>query len=154
MPFIELSNSKLLVEVDDEDYLYLLLTGPFHLAGKGYARTNTAPYYYIHRIIATRIGLSTLMEVDHIDRNKLNSKRNNLRSATRSEQMINSGMQSNNTSGHKNISFDKRPERRKKWVVQIDRDKRTRYIGSYVTLEEAIQSRDAYYKYHNMIFIE
>lgn len=154
MPFIALSNSELLVEVSDEDHLFLLLSGPFHLAGKGYARTNKAPYQYLHRIVANRKGLSPLMEVDHIDRNKLNSKRDNIRLATRSEQCHNTGTPKTNTSGHKGISFDSRPERRKKWAVRFKYNKKYIHVGAYVSLEEAIQARDAYIKRHNITYIE
>lgn len=153
MPSIPLTNSELLIEVSDEDYLYLLLRGPYHLAGKGYARTNMNPCEYLHRLVANRMGISLKVEIDHADRNKLNSKRDNLRASTRSEQMQNSGLQSNSTTGHKNISRDLRPGR-KSWCVDVQRDGKRVYIGAYETLEAAIKARDDYYKRHNMVFVE
>lgn len=148
MPFISLSNSELQVEVSEEDHLYLLLFD-WHLAGKGYARSNSMPYEYLHRAVANRMGLSPHLEVDHIDRNKLNSKRDNLRSATRSEQMINSAIQSNNTSGYKCISYEPRRDR---WIIQIQRQGKRVYVGSCKTLEAAISMRDAYLKRNGLTF--
>ena len=46
--------------------------------------------------------------IDHIDRNKLNCKRNNLRFADKSINSLNRDLQTNSTSGHKGVSFDKR----------------------------------------------
>ena len=146
---ITLTNSELSIEVSEEDYLTLVLLGPWHLAGAGSARTNTAPYEYLHRIVANRMGLASNLEVDHKDRNKLNSKRNNLQSATRSEQMVNCELQSNNTSGHKCIS-----QSRGRWIIQIKRDGKRVYVGSATKLEEAIRVRDNYIKLHNMSFVE
>lgn len=150
MPFISLSNSELQVEVSEEDHLYLLLFD-WHLAGKGYARTNTAPYEYLHRAVANRMGLSPKLEVDHIDRNKLNSKRENLRSSTRSGQCANTGKPKHNTSGHKAISLD---PRRGRWIIQLQMNRKRIYVGSCKTLEAAICMRDAYLKRNNITFVE
>ncbi len=151
---IPLTNSELSVEVSEQDYLTLLLLGPWHLAGKGYARTNRSPYEYLHRVVANRMNLDPKLEVDHEDRNKLNAKRENIRTATRAEQCQNTGLTDRNTSGHKNISYDKRPERRYKWVIQVKRGSDYKRVGAYLTLEEAIRQRDAYLKRNNMTLVE
>lgn len=151
MFMISLTNSELSVEVSEEDHLKLILLGPWHLAGKGYPRTNRPPYQYMHRVIGNRIGLSPDLEIDHKDRNKLNAKRDNLRSATRVEQCHNTGKQSNNTSGHKGISLD---IRRLRWIIQVTRDGKTKYVGSCKTLEAAIIKRNDYLKRNNLTYVE
>lgn len=152
MFLIPLTNSELSVEVSEEDHLTLILLGPWYLNSSDYALTTTKPNECLHRIVANRMNLPRDKEVDHKDRNKFNAKRNNLVSATRSEQMINRGLFNNNTSGHKNISYDHR--RKQSYVVQVRRDSKLIYVGGFVTLEEAIQARDAYFKRHNITFIE
>lgn len=46
--------------------------------------------------------------IDHIDRNKLNCTRNNLRFADKSINSLNRDLQSNSTTGYKGVSLDKR----------------------------------------------
>lgn len=142
MPFIPLSNSELQVEVSKEDHLYLLLFN-WHL-NNGYPRTGSN---FLHRIVANRMNLSSKMDVDHIDRNKLNAKRENLRSATHTEQRLNACKPSHNTSGHKCIDFHVQSG---KWRIRIKQV----HIGLAESLEAAIQMRDAYLKRNNLTFVE
>lgn len=151
MFFIPLTNSELLVEVSEEDHLYLLLLGLWYKDAKGYPKMTSKPYQLLHLIVANRMGLSSLMEVDHSDRNKLNAKRNNLRSVNDSEQKINTPIQSNNTSGHKGISWHCVKLR---WEVRVQRNKKIVNVGSYKTLDEAVRQRNAFIKRHNIIFVE
>ena len=72
--------------------------------------------------------------IDHIDRNPLNNCRTNLRFATLSEQQVNQGMQRNNTSGVKGVSWHTRDN---KWRVEID----SKYVGIYETFEKACEVR-------------
>ena len=63
---------------------------------------------YMHRVINnTPSGLET----DHINRNKLDNRKSNLQTCTRSVNQRNKGIQKNNTSGYKNLYFDSRNER-------------------------------------------
>ena len=77
-------------------------------------------------------------EMDHINRIKDDDRWENLRPATRTEQVINRGMQKNNTSGHKGVSWDKR---KKKWKAQIKVDKKQIHLGLFDNLEEAVAVR-------------
>ena len=75
---------------------------------------------------------------DHADRNKLNNRRYNLRPCTVSQNAINKGVRSNNTSGVTGVSWSRI---RNKWVVQITKDHKTTTIGSFINKEDAIKVR-------------
>ena len=77
-------------------------------------------------------------EIDHIDRNPLNNKAGNLRIATRSENARNKGIPSNNTSGHKGVTWCKRTSR---WMAQIGHQKKTLFLGRFKSFEGAVAAR-------------
>ena len=77
--------------------------------------------------------------VDHIDRDKLNCQRANLRFTTKQQNTVNSGMWSNNTSGIKGVYWDKA---RNKWHAQIKVNQKTIGLGRFDTLELATTVRD------------
>jgi hypothetical protein len=82
--------------------------------------------------------------IDHIDGDPGNNRIANLRAATHTQNMANSGMRRNNRSGAKGVR--KRGER---FLVQIAIDGKLRHIGSFPTLEEAAQAyRDAAARLH------
>jgi hypothetical protein len=83
--------------VDDEDYALL----SFHSwrEHKGYVETGRTPNVtYMHRMI-----LGSNERVDHIDGNKFNNQRSNLRVASRGVNRQNSKLNSNNTSGYRGV---------------------------------------------------
>lgn len=76
--------------------------------------------------------------IDHKDRNKLNCVATNLRVASYSINAINRDLQSNSTTGHKGVSFDKR---RNKYRAYIKKDNKQIWLGYYTTLEDAVEAR-------------
>lgn len=90
MKYIRLSQTKRAI-VDDEDFVWLN-QWKWHYSS-GYARrhkprTEGTGYYYLHQVInKTPTGLDT----DHINRNALDNRRKNLRSVSRSTNMLNVG---------------------------------------------------------------
>ena len=78
--------------------------------------------------------------VDHIDRNRLNNNLNNLRWATYSENNMNKGLQTNNTSGYPGVRWHARD---KKWVAQIKIDKHQLHLGYFDSIQQAVNTRNA-----------
>ena len=113
-----------------------------YLQKKGYltfslSNNGVEQFSSIHRIVclAFHPNLEKKAEVDHIDREKLNNRPENLRWATRTEQLDNRGMYSNNTSGTTGVSWDTAKE---KWDVRLTIDGRARYFGLYESFNDAI----------------
>ena len=76
--------------------------------------------------------------VDHINKNRADNRKHNLRCCRRAENDRNRGTYSTNTSGVTGVYFDKR---RNKWVASISFDKKRTFIGRFATKEDAIQAR-------------
>lgn len=77
--------------------------------------------------------------VDHINGNKLDNRKRNLRICTQQQNtMNNKNNRSNNTSGHKGVTWDKN---RNKWIAQISVDYKNINLGRYDRIEDAIEAR-------------
>lgn len=90
----------------------------------------------MHRIILGE-QLSDGDDVDHINRKKLDNRRQNIRVCKRAENLRNSGERRNN-SGHTGITVMKNGSYR----ASIALDGEQIHLGVYKTLEEAIQARE------------
>lgn len=76
--------------------------------------------------------------VDHINKNKADNRKKNLRCCERSENDRNRSLYSCNTSGVAGVYFDKQ---RKKWVASITYNHKKVYLDRYAVKEEAILAR-------------
>ncbi len=96
---------------------------------------------YIHRLL-TNVPLfyenSTIDICDHINGNRLDNRRNNLRIIQKKDNAVNCGKRKDNKSGYKGISW---LARLNKWQVNIQFQKQGHYIGVFETIEEAIAAR-------------
>jgi hypothetical protein len=84
----------------------------------------------MHRLIfARRRGdpLPRSLQVDHINRNRIDNRRHNLRYATRTQNQANKSKQKNNRSGYKGVSRHKT-----KWEVRIRYAGKKLYLGLYL----------------------
>lgn len=76
--------------------------------------------------------------VDHINKNKADNRKQNLRICERAENDRNRSLYVTNTSGVAGVYFDKK---RKKWVASITYNRKKVYIGRFAEKEEAILAR-------------
>jgi hypothetical protein len=79
----------------------------------------------------------TEMEIDHIDHDRLNNTRDNLRTCTHVQNMQNTVRYSNNTSGYKGVYWEKC---RKKWRALIKYDGKRKHLGYFDSVEDAALS--------------
>jgi|SRR5215469_8624729 len=75
------------------------------------------------------------LDIDHINLVKWDNSWNNLREVTVSQQHANSPLQSNNTSGHKGVSWY---WQRNKWRAYIKKDGKRKHLGFFLSKEEAV----------------
>lgn len=75
-------------------------------------------------------------EVDHINRNSLDNRKENLRIVTRSQNLLNKSMMSNNTSGHRGVTFIKK---RNKWRASLSIEGTQRTLGEFISYDAACQ---------------
>ena len=76
--------------------------------------------------------------VDHINGDRSDNRRNNLRITTQDKNCINKDLQSNNTSGVAGVSWDKE---RNKWAPEIAIKGRKCHLGRYQKFEDAVYAR-------------
>lgn len=106
---------------------------------KGYLIiTITLKRYKAHRLAFLYMeGYLPENQVDHIDRNKLNNKWDNLREVSQSCNMRNCNIAKNNKSGITGIYWDKRSN---KWRSRITNPKRI-HLGLFDNLIDAVKAR-------------
>jgi hypothetical protein len=128
------------VLVDDEDYEKLSkLT--WYFRKQGYAVGNLPspengvyPKVLMHRYI---LNAPKGTQVDHINGNKLDNRRCNLRIANASKNKANCGIRSNNTSGYKGVTKATGRRKNKPWTAQIKVNYKRIHLGYFETKESA-----------------
>ena len=98
--------------------------------------------YLKHRVIwLIMTGSFPVGEIDHMNRNKGDDRWVNLRDVSKSDNMRNVGLKSNNSSGVTGVSWH---ERAGKWQVHValGDSGRSKYIGLAATIEEAKAMRE------------
>lgn len=97
--------------------------------------------YFEHRLIwmlANRQHIPSGMDVDHINRDKLDNRLENLRLATTAQNRANIGKQRNNSTGYKGVFLDKG-----KFRAKIKNNGSQRFLGSYSTAKAAAAAYDS-----------
>lgn len=118
--------------VDLEAYDYVI-QHKWCLDKAGYVKNSKQEY--LHRIIMD----TTTDYVDHIDGNRLNNTKSNLRVCSNADNLKNrTKLPTNNTSGILGVHYRKD---RKKWYAELTCDKEVYRLGSFKNKEDAIKAR-------------
>ena len=91
----------------------------------------------LHRIV---MNATDNKDIDHINHNPEDNRKENLRFVTESQNMRNRKIPSNNTSGVKGVCFDKWSN---KWVSRITYHNKNYSLGNFDNKEDAIAARKA-----------
>lgn len=126
----------------DNDMYDELMAVSWSLNNSGYAihwfsdpKTGKRRGLLMHRYI---MDAPSHLQVDHIDRNRLNNTRKNLRFATKSQNQANKDIQINNTSNYKGVVWN-----RNKWEARIGYQHRRISLGRFDNPELAAMHYDA-----------
>lgn len=91
--------------------------------------------YALHRFL---MNAPSNAQVDHIDRDRSNNRKQNLRVCSHRENSRNQDIRKDNTSGFPGVIWSKRDER---WVARINYNGRLIHIGNFVNFEGAVSAR-------------
>jgi len=107
----------------------------FTLAPDGYLKVGfNSRQYLVHRIIFLYHHGFLPECLDHINGIRSDNRIENLRPATKYQNILNSNLRSDNTSGVKGVCWN---ARKRKWFARIHVDKKTMSLGYYDDLELA-----------------
>lgn len=120
----------------DRDDFELINNGCWYVNANGYLtskRNNKAVLF--HRIVT---NCPDNMKVDHINHNKLDNRKSNLRICTDLENSKNKGLRKDNKSGVTGVRWDKQ---KNKWTASIRYNNNKIYLGGYDDFAEAVKIR-------------
>lgn len=124
-----------IVKVDTED-IEKILEKIVYYNNSGYIQIRlNKGRELLHRYL---IDVPKELVVDHINGDRLDNRKSNLRICDRSQNQKNRIMQSNNSSGVSGVSQFKVNG---KWMAYISINKKRKHLGYFETMEEAIKAR-------------
>lgn len=114
---------------------------------EGYWRTNIggSRKAYVHRLIT---NAPSGLDVDHINRNRSDNRRENLRTCTRSQNLRNGGKRptfSDKSSRFKGVHWSRVG---KKWRAAASVNRQSHYLGLFADEVEAAKAYDAFVSKH------
>ena len=122
---------------DLEDY-ELIKDYCWHISNKGYVTTldrTTGKRILLHRLVMHPENDEV---VDHINRDKLDNRKANLRVCTSSDNAKNRGTRKNNVSGVTGVIWNKQAS---KWQAIINVSGKRKHLGYFTDINEAIRVR-------------
>jgi hypothetical protein len=125
--------NKVKIDVDDIEKVRPL---KWCVGNHGYAE-NVKTKTLLHRIIIESIPVG--LEIDHINRDRLDNRKSNLRIVNRAQNAINSSLCSTNKTGFKGVCWVKRCN---KYVVQLNKNGVRVYYGHFDDKVEAAKMYD------------
>lgn len=137
-----LINDKFKVDIEDVEKI---------LSYKRYVKENSSGYgcmyYYddqifIHRLVMglpLKYDKETKIIADHINGDRKDNRKINLRITVKENNPINCGLYKNNTSGHKGVMWNKRLS---KWVACIQVNKKSKHLGVFENYNDAVFARE------------
>lgn len=152
MTALTIEQARAALDYDPATGLFTRLAGPWinpkvragEAAGSacsgGYRNIGIGSRRYLaHRLAWFMVyGAWPSAELDHINGDKTDNRISNLRIATRSQNMANGPVQSNNRSGHKGVHYDRG---NRKWLAYMQVDGKFKNLGRFETIEAAIAAR-------------
>lgn len=139
MKEIQLTQGKVAL-VDDEDFEYLN-QWKWHFSKSGYAtRFSPRPFRFVihmHRLV---MNTPKNLITDHIDGDKLNNQKRNLRNCTVMENSWNQKLNARNTSGYKGVHFHNQNQ---KYQARIVVDGKKISLGMFEDIKDAAKAYDA-----------
>lgn len=90
---------------------------------------------FLHRYV---MGNPDGYQVDHKNQKTTDCRKENLRKATASQQMMNGGIRKDSVSGHRGITWNKATS---KWIAYIEKNKKRTYLGYFDNISDAISVR-------------
>jgi len=124
-------------KVDDEDYEWLLRLGPWRISLCGYAYLPRNGELVKMQNLVNAFHSTRHIVLDHINRDRVDNQKKNLRIATTAQNQHNAGMWRHNTSGYKGVTG-----KRGKWWARIRVGKKIINLGMFDSKEDAARAYD------------
>lgn len=142
--------------VRDDEFGRSIAASVWSLDGNGYPYRTTprkerhkhpCRHIWIHKEVYRQYHgeLPSGMVIDHINQDKLDSRAENLRMATRSVNGANSVKRKNNSSGYTGVTWNKR---HRKWQSQLMLNRKHIHLGLYANSADAAKAVNDGYAIH------
>lgn len=133
------SNKEFYFDLEDYDLIKDYCWSENHPNG-GYSMLMTydshiKKYVSFHRLLKPEWNI-----IDHIDRNTLNNRKNNLRQVTHAENMRNTTLRKTSKTGFIGV-HERKSAKKNKWLAYIGINKEIKYLGVFQNKDDAIKAR-------------